>query len=254
MININLEVEKLLFVFFRTLSMLWLLPIFQSRTIAAGYKAALSLVIAFLLYQSVSAPDLHGDPYLLLLFIGKEVLIGLAIGFFVMLLFAIVNAGAQLVSMQSGLSFARTMDPALGTAGTVLEQFQGMLTTMIFLGIDGHHAVLKALAVTLKEVPPGAVAIKPELLQFLVGATGQLFAASLKILAPVVVTLFLVDLGLGMLARMIPQVNVLVEGASIKILVTVSMLAISLNLIVPVIAGVFRGMDTDILRIIRFMG
>ena len=72
MVVIGLELEKLLLVFFRVLSMLWLLPIFQSRGIAAGYKACLSLVIAFLLYQSVPAPDLQGDPYLLLLLLGRR--------------------------------------------------------------------------------------------------------------------------------------------------------------------------------------
>lgn len=254
MINIGLEAEKFILVYFRVLSVLWLLPIFQSRSVAAGYKAGLGLVIAFLLYQNVSAPDVHGDPYLLLLLIGKEVFIGLSIGFLVLLLFTMVSAAAQLVSMQSGLSFARVMDPALGTGETVLEQFKSVLTTLIFLGIDGHHAVLKGLSVSLRDVPPGAMVLKPELYQFILVATGRLFAASFKILAPVVVTLFLVDLALGILARMIPQVNVLVEGASIKILVTISMLAISLNLIVPVIGNIFRGMDTDILKIIRYVG
>ena len=254
MIEIGLEAEKFLLVFFRVLSMLWLLPIFQSRSVAAGYKAGLSLVVAFLLYQSVSAPDLQGDPYLLLLFLGKEVFIGLAIGFFVMLLFAMANAAAGLVSMQSGLAFARTIDPTLAASVTVLEQFQSLLATMIFLGIDGHHTILKALSVSLREVPPGVIAVKPALFQFVVEAAGRLFAASLKICAPVVVTLFLVDLALGILARMIPQVNVFIEGTSIKILITLAVLAISLNLIAPVIAGLFRGMDAEILRILKVVG
>ncbi len=254
MIDIGLEAEKFLLVFFRVLSMLWLLPIFQSRSVAAGYKAGLSLLIAFLLYQSISPADLHGDPYLILLFLGKEVFIGLSIGFFIMLLFAMVSAAAELVSMQSGLSFARSMDPILASGATIIEQFQSLLATMIFLGIDGHHTVLKALSVSLKEVPPGIIAVKPALFQFMVEVSGRLFAASLKICAPVVVTLFLVEVALGILARMIPQVNVFIEGASIKILITLAVLAISLNLIAPVIAGLFRGMDTEILKIIKVVG
>ena len=254
MIGIGLEVEKFLLVFFRVLSMLWLLPIFQSRSVAAGYKAGLSLVVAFLLYQSISPPDLQGDPYLLLLFLVKEVFIGLSIGFFVMLLFAMVSSAAELISMQSGLSFARSMDPVLASSATVIEQFQNLLATLIFLGIDGHHTILKALSVSLKDVPPGAIAVKSVLFQYPVEAAGRLFAASLRICAPVVVTLFLVELALGILARMIPQVNVFIEGASIKILTTLAVLAISLNLIAPVIAGLFRGMDAEILRILRIVG
>ena len=155
--------------------------------------------------------------------------------------------------MQSGLSFARSMDPTLGASASILEQFQSLLATMIFLGINGHHTVLRALAVSIKQVPPGAVVMRPALFPFLIEAAGRLFAASLKICAPVVVTLFLVELALGILARMIPQVNVFIEGASIRILATIAVLAISLNLIAPVIAELFTGMDVGIMRIIRIV-
>lgn len=251
MINIGLEAEKFLLVFFRVLSMLWLLPIFQSRSVAAGYKAGLSLLVAFLLYESVTAPDVGGDPFLLLLLVFKEIFLGISIGFFVRLLFAMVSAAAEFVSMQSGLSFARVIDPTMAASVTVLEQFKSLLATMIFLGIDGHHTVLRGLSASLTAVPPGIMTIRPALFQFMIETTGKIFAASLKICAPVVVTLFLVDIGLGILARLIPQVNVFIEGASIKILITIALLAISLNLIVPVISGLFRGMDSEILRILK---
>ena len=143
------------------------------------------------------------------------------------------------------------MDPTMMAQSTVLEQFQGLLATMIFLGIDGHHVLLKSIAKSLKDVPPGAIVIRPALFEFMVDATGKLFGASLKICAPVIVTLFLMEIGLGILARLIPQVNVFIEGASMKVLVTLAMLATALNLIVPVIAGLFRGLDGDMLRIIK---
>ena len=59
------------------------------------------------------------------------------------------------------------------------------------------------------------------------------------------------EIGLGILARLIPQVNVFIEGASMKVLVTLAMLATALNLIVPVVAGLFRGLDGEMLSIIR---
>jgi flagellar biosynthetic protein FliR len=252
-LDIGFEVEKFLLVFFRALSMLWLLPIFQSRSVAAGYKAGLSLLVAFLLYETVKAPDVGGDPFLILLLVLKEVFVGLSVGFFVRLLFAMVSGAAEFISMQSGLSFARVIDPTMAASVTVLEQFKSLLATMIFLAIDGHHTVLRGLSASLTAVPPGVLTVKPALFQFMIQNTGKIFAASLKICAPVVVTLFLVDIGLGILARLIPQVNVFVEGASMKILITIAVLAISLNLIVPVIADLFRGMDSEILRIFKAM-
>jgi flagellar biosynthetic protein FliR len=253
LVDIGLETQKFILVFVRVLSMIWLLPLFQSRSISAGYKTGLSLIIAFLLFQSISMPDLKGDGYRILVAVGQEVLIGLSVGFLVRVLFSMVSAAGELVSMQSGLSFARSMDPTMMANVTVLEQFQSLLAMMIFLGIDGHHAVLKGISASLRQVPPGSIAVKPALFQYLVGSAGGLFAASLRICAPVVVTLFLVDLALGILARLIPQINVFIEGASVKMLVTLGMLAISLNLMVPVIGGLFRGMDLEILKIIKSM-
>jgi flagellar biosynthesis protein FliR len=236
------------------MAMIWLLPLFQSRSVSTAYKAGLSLIIAFLLFPSVNAVDLKADGFLILIAIAKEVFIGFSVGFFVRVLFSMVSAAGEVISMQSGLSFARMMDPAMMANVTVIEQFKSLLAIMIFLGMDGHHTILKALSISLKQIPPGSVAAKPILFEYLIGSVGNIFAASLRICAPVVVTLFLVDLTLGILVRLVPQVNVFVEGASIKIIITFIVLAMALNLIAPVIVGLFRGMETEIPRILRYLG
>jgi flagellar biosynthetic protein FliR len=251
LIEIGLEAQKLILVFVRVLSMMWLLPLFHSRSVSTVYKAGLSLLIAFLLLPSTSTSDLQGNGYRILLAVGAEALVGFSLGFILKVIFGMVSAAGELVSMQSGLSFARTVDPAAGASVTVLEQFQSLLAMLVFLGIDGHHTVLKGIAVSLRDVPPGSIAVKPALFQYLAASVGSLFPASLKICAPVVVTLFIVDIGLGIVARLIPQVNVFIEGASMKMLITLGMLALSLNLIVPVIGGLFRGFESDILRVVR---
>jgi flagellar biosynthesis protein FliR len=253
LLDIGFEAQKFILVFTRALSVIWLLPLFQSRSVSTAFKAVLSLSVAFLLYPLVETPHFQGDGYLILIAVGKEVFIGLAIGFFVRVLFAMVSAAAELMSMQSGLSFARSMDPTLMTSVTVLEQFHSLLAMMIFLSMDGHHTVLRGLAASFRYIPAGAVAAKPALLQYLIHSAGGVFAASLKICAPVVVTLFLVDLGLGILSRLIPQINILIEGAPIKMLLTLSMLALALNFIVPVINSLFNGMESGIFRILKYM-
>lgn len=254
MIDIGFLGQKFVLVFFRVLAMIWLLPLFSSKAISIGFKAGLSILIAFLLLDSTAAgPDLDGNAYLISLAIAKEMLIGLSVGFFVRILFSMVSVAGEIVSLQSGLSFSRVMDPALGSQVTVLEQIKNLLAILIFLGIDGHHVVLKAIAVSLREIPPGCAVVRMSLFQQLIESTGKIFSAGLKICAPIFVTLFLVDLALGLLARMIPQVNVFIEGASIKILIGVTMFAVSLNLIVPVIGRLFSGMDVEILRIMRSM-
>jgi flagellar biosynthetic protein FliR len=253
LIDIGLESQQFILIFVRVLAMIWLLPLFESKRVSTGYKTGLSLVVAFLLFPNTTVVDLGGDGYRILIAIGAEILIGLSLGFVLRVIFGMVTAAGELISMQSGLSFARSVDPSTGATVTALEQFQNLLAIMVFLGMDGHHTVLKGIAVSLREVPPGSLVVKPALFQYLAVSAGSIFPASLKICAPVVVTLFLVDIGLGIVARLIPQVNVFIEGASIKMLLAIGMLALSLNFTVPVIGGLFRGFDSEILRIIRSM-
>ena len=234
--------------------MLWLLPLFSSRAVSVPFKAALSLLIAYLLFESMTIDrSFSSDPYLLLLFVMKEVFIGLAIGFSVRVLFTAVNVAGEIISIQSGFSFARFMDPLSMTQVTVIEQFKNLLAMMLFLAMDAHHILIKALVSSFKDVPIGTVAIHRPFFEHLVTMTGKVFATGFKIGAPVIVTLLLVELALGMLSRMIPQINIFIEGVPLKILITVVMLSFSLGVIVPGIVNMFRSMDGEILRLFRLM-
>jgi flagellar biosynthesis protein FliR len=102
-------------------------------------------------------------------------------------------------------------------------------------------------------VPIGSVTIQQPFFQYLITITGRVFTTGFKIGAPIIVTLLFVELALGMLSRMIPQINIFIEGVPLKILVTVVMLSFSLGVIAPGIVSMFRGMDGEILRLFRLM-
>ena len=80
MVDITLEAQKFVLVFFRVVSMIWFLPLFESTSVSAVYKAGLSLLIAFLLFESVPMPDLQGDAFLLLIAVGRKSLSALLWG------------------------------------------------------------------------------------------------------------------------------------------------------------------------------
>jgi flagellar biosynthesis protein FliR len=114
--------------------------------------------------------------------------------------------------------------------------------------------VIKGLALSFKEVPLGNAMLKAPLLQYLVSVTGKVFSLGLRIGAPIIITLFLVEISLGILSKMVPQVNVFVEGMPLKIMITIGMLSLSLGILAPVIVSMFRTMDSEIPKILRFMG
>jgi flagellar biosynthetic protein FliR len=252
--DIGADGQKFVLIFSRVAAILWFLPLMSSKAVSVPFKAGLSLLISFLFFDSIGGNlALGNDPYQLLLLIVKEVFIGIIIGFFVRLLFVGVDAAGKIISLQSSFSFAQFMDPLTMNQVTVIEQFKNLLAMMLFLAIDAHHVIIRGIYASFRDVPIGAVAVQPSLLQYLIVATGRIFGTGLRIGAPVIVTLFLTELALGMFSRMIPQVNIFIEGIPIKILITMIMLSLSLGVVVPGIVGVFRGLEGEVLKIFRLM-
>ena len=252
--ELTADIQKFLLIFTRVVAVLWLLPLFSSRAVSAPFKAGLSLLIAYLLFDSMAiGQSFSSDPYLMLLFVFKEVFIGLAIGFSVRVLFVAVNVAGEINSIQSGFSFARFMDPMSMSQVTVIEQMKSLLAMLLFLATDAHHILIKAMVSSFKDVPIGSVTMQQSLFQHLITATGKVFVTGFKIGAPIIVTLLFVEVALGMLSRMIPQINIFIEGVPLKIIVTVAIFSLSLGVITPVIVNMFRGMDGEILRVFRMM-
>jgi len=248
------DIQTFLLIFSRVVSVLWLLPIFSSKAVSVPFKAGLSLLIAYLLFDSIGVDrSFSNDPYFLFLFVIKEAFIGLSIGFFVRVLFTAVNVAGEIISIQSGFSFARFMDPLSMTQVTVIEQLKNLLAMMLFLAMDAHHILVRAIVASFRDVPIGSVTIQQSFFQYLITVSGRIFVTGFKIGAPIIVTLMFVEIALGMLSRMIPQINIFIEGVPLKILVTLIMFSFSLGVIVPVIVNMFSGMDGEILRLFRLM-
>ncbi len=247
--------QTFILVFFRVMSILFLLPLFSGTSIPITYKGLLSLVLAFLLFDLVSPGDMRlaGDPYFLFLLIIREIVIGLAIGFMVRILITTVYVAGEVASLQAGFGFARFMDPYTNTQVSELTQILNILALMMFFSIDAHHMVFKGLFLTFKELPLGSATLRAPFFEYIIHMVGKVFSLGFKIGAPIIITLFLVELSLGLLSRMVPQVNVFVEGMPLKIMVAIAMLSFSLSMLVPVFAGIFKGIEVEIPRIIRFM-
>jgi len=252
--DFTMNIQTFLLIFSRVVSVLWLLPIFSSKAVSVPFKAGVSLLIAYLLFDSIGVDrSFSSDPYFLFLFVIKEVFIGLSIGFYVRVLFTAVNVAGEIISIQSGFSFARFMDPLSMTQVTVIEQLKNLLAMMLFLAMDAHHILVGAIVASFRDVPIGSVTIQQSFFQYLITVSGRIFVTGFKIGAPIIVTLMFVEIALGILSRMIPQINIFIEGVPLKILVTVIMFSFSLGGRLIVKKKMFKGMDGEILRLFRLM-
>jgi len=116
-----------------------------------------------------------------------------------------------------GFSLMNSIDPLSGASESGIAHLMNQVVTMLFLALDGHLVLLGALAQSFTLVPPGGLLINPALVTHFIAFSSQLFVMAIKIAAPIMASIFLVDLALALVARAAPQMNVLFVGFPLKI-------------------------------------
>jgi flagellar biosynthetic protein FliR len=172
--------------------------------------------------------------------IAAELLVGLLAGFAVTLIFGSIQFAAGLIGINSGFSFAGTINPMFDQGGGVIETFFTSLALLVFVQINGHHLFLIGLMQLFEVVPVGEVTRLPGSLDTLLSLSSGLFSAGLKLALPVMAALLLADLALGLLSRVAPQFNLFALEMPVKMLLGLVTLAVVLPVFVPRMSAIFR--------------
>jgi flagellar biosynthetic protein FliR len=205
-------------------------PVFSSPMIPGRIKIMALLVLAATLTPIVApnAPEVPVSVLPLVLSLATETIIGLAIGFSVAIVFAAIQVGASLIDTSIGFSMANIIDPINNAQGAVLGSFYSMVATLAFLSVNGHHWLLAGFKRSFEVVQLGATPDVEQMLANVFTTFSQLFAMAFQIAAPVLVSLLLVDVVLGIVSRVVPQMNVFFVGIPLKIGVGLVAVIISL--------------------------
>jgi flagellar biosynthesis protein FliR len=181
----------------------------------------------------------------------REFLIGLSCGMVFRFLFAGVEMAGNLVATQMGFGMATLLDPQTQAQNTILAQMLVLLTTVLFLTIDGHHAFLRLVVKSFQEVPLKTDITLPAALSGYVSGLGQLmFNLSVQLLAPVLALLFLIQLALGLLARAVPQIQVMMVSFPLTIALGLLFLSFSLMAAGPFLAERLTNLQIPLAHII----
>ncbi|MBF0310691.1 MAG: flagellar biosynthetic protein FliR [Magnetococcales bacterium] len=205
------EVERAALVLAR-ISGLFLSAPFFSRTVGPlTIRAALVMTLTLVLFPLVPhwPHEGEGNPFLLAFAAVSELLIGAIMGMLAHWVLVAVQVAGSIIGFEMGLSMAMVMDPTSGLQEGVISNMLYMAALMIFLGIDGHHILIDGLARSFHSFPPGHTLPSGQgLVQSAVSALGQLFQFSLLLSAPIVVSSKLLYLGMGLINRASPQIQV----------------------------------------------
>jgi flagellar biosynthesis protein FliR len=219
-------------------------PVFGNPTVPRRVKATIALGVALSLSFLGVAGEVPVPAALssLVGFVVQEILIGLLLGFVARLVFAAVEFAGHLVGLQMGLGIVSILDPQFENQVSIISQLQLILATLLFLSVGGERLLLEAFVGNLERVPPGAVALTGSAMKALISLTGEVFRVGLQIAAPVVVALLATQVILGVFARSVPQMNMLILGFPLQIFFGLTILALSLPMWAKTVLGSFYRM------------
>lgn len=207
-------------------------------------KVGLTALIAFGLLPSVQVPLASGDVGLSVM-IARELAIGMSLALVTRALIGAAEMGGHLASYQMGFSYGATVDPSSGVRHTTFASLYGLLATLTFLGVNGHHTLLRALADSFVHVPIGGGDISQSLVGSVTQILALLFTVGVRLAAPVVVVLLLVELGIGLISRTAPALSSTVIGAPLRIVIGLAVLA----LVIATVPGVVSSVIDRVIRL-----
>lgn len=250
------KLEVFFLIFARVSTILVVFPVFGYRGTPPPLKIGLAFLLAVLLLPVVGTPASAGSENLLSYFVALlgEVSAGLLVGFVASLLFMGVYFMGQLVGIQMGFNIVEVIDPQSEAQVSLLGQFHYLLAVLIFLTIDGHHFLIQALGKSFEAIPLLGVDFSRPLALKLIRLTGGVFEAGAKIAAPVLVTLMLTTVALGILARLLPQMNLFAVGFPLQIAVGLATMALGLPLFLYVFQKLYAQFQQDLVAIIALLG
>jgi flagellar biosynthetic protein FliR len=225
------DVYLFLAVFARMGSALMVLPGFGELTIPSRVRLALALTLTFILFPLVVdlIPPMPSSPIGLSIFIGGEVLIGLVIGALARLLVSALQVGGTIIAFNSGLGSAQLFDPTVGQQGAITGAFLATVGVTLLFVTNMHHLMLFALVDSYQLFVPGGAFPVGDVSDLAAQFVARSFRMGLQIAMPVVVVGVLIYVSMGLMARLMPQIQVFFIALPLQMLVAFAILALTIG-------------------------
>lgn len=227
-------------------------PVFSGRYIPVQVKACVVLYLSVALSPLIHVAQPDGSLALAGMMV-VEALVGLATGFAASLVFVAVQVAGQIADTEMGFGMVNVLDPVHGSPIPLMGSFTYLLSLLLFLAIDGHHFLLSALIRSYQQIPGGQANVNPSVAGALVQRLAEAFGIGVQLAAPVLASLFLATVAMGIVARTVPQINVFMMGLPIKVLVGASVVSIGLPVFTSVALGVIRSSYSWVSQFIQLL-
>lgn len=231
-------------VFARVTGVLLGLPVLGNPAVPPAFRALLLFWLSILVFVAIGLPPvpLTVDPLEALPLVLGEFIVGSAMGFAARVLLAVAESAGSLMGLSAGLGLATALDPVTGQSGNTIGSVLLMLSLLLFVTLGGHAAVMGAVLDSYERYPLGDPAALPGLLENVVGTGANLFELSMRLAAPLAVVALVVNVAMGLLVRVAPQLNLFAIGFLVVVAASLMVLYQEVPAIAMELQGAMEGL------------
>ena len=245
-VEMNTWIAALLWPLTRILGLIAAAPLFGNTAVPVSVKVSLGVLLAAIMAPAIPALP-AADPMSMagFLILVQELLVGLAMGFSMRIVFAAIEMAGELSSLTMGLGFASFFNPTSGGQSSAVSQFLTLVATMAFLAANAHLVLLQALAESFITLPVSGTPISVGAPLELARWGARIFSAGLQLSLPIVAALLITNVALGILTRAAPQLNIFGIGFAVSLGVGLLVLSLTLPYLGTPILNLFnQGIET----------
>lgn len=227
-------------------------PVFGVENISNLLKILFALIVTLVIFPTIplSAAQAAAMKNDLILLAVREAFVGLSMGYLARMFFFTFRIAGELLSQAMGLSSAQVFNPLLGGQTAAVEQVFVTLASLFYLSLNGHHYLIQGIVQSFDWVPAATMSLNTSQFSGVAQITQEVLVLGLKFSAPVVVSILLVNLVLGVIGKTVPQINVLVTSFPVNILCGLFLMIITLPMLFDDM-GPYLALSTE--RVFQFV-
>ncbi len=242
-------------IFTRVIALFLSFPLLNTSMIPTNIKLLLVVTFSFYIASTVNLDvDLTSFSFFeLLLLVLKELFIGFSLGILVNIFISALSYAAEIISYFMGLTVVNVFDPSFGQI-SILNRFFILLFYFIFFVTDSYQYVIGAIVISFQYLPLDTFYVNNGIWQFIIEKSSYIFIMGFQIAFPFALILFLLNVALALVNRLIPQINVFIVGLPMQIFVGLAAMAFGSSVLVYIIVTLLQRMGEDYIGVIKFVG
>ena len=233
-----IQIQKLILIFIRITSFIVICPGFSLKAMPNIFKIGLASTFTFIAYVMTPQIDFIDSMWLFAFIVIKEALFGLCLGFVTDVVISAMEMAGSLIDFQAGFSMGAVFDPSTGIRASNYGRLYYWLALSVFFILDMHHKVIESLLDSFRYVPLGSMVFNGNIVYAVLKIFSRIFELSINLAAPIIVVALVTDVVLGVISRTVPQINVLILGMPLKILISFFIVMLSLSWIMNAMGNI----------------